>query len=79
MGNMADSCGGACGSRAHLSATRLGGLVCLRLAHLSVWVVSLHAPSKGVFQNNKYSAACYAFGDALEFFSCFGSNLNPRR
>ena len=50
FGNMAYSCSGACGSR-HLSTIGLGGLGRRRSAHLPVWVVSSHAPSKCVFQN----------------------------
>ena len=61
----------------HFLATGLGGVGCRRPAHLPVWTVSPHAPSKCVFQNTNLRP-CYVFRDALEFLPCFGSKLNPR-
>ena len=76
-GNRAISCGDACGSFAHFPATELGGLGHRRPAHLPIWAVSPHAPSKCVFQNTTLRP-CNVFRDALEFLPCFGSKLNPR-
>ena len=59
LGNRVNSYDSACGSRTHLSVTRLGGLGCLRPMHLSVWAVSPHAPSKCMFQNtNLWGLLC---------------------
>ena len=80
LGNRADSCGGVCASRAHLSVTRVSGLGRQPLAHLLVWAVSPHAPSKCVFQNtNLRNLICIPKCPRISYvFSFFGSNLIPR-